>query len=52
MDKINVFSKNEKELETLIRTIRIYSQDMGIEFDIEKRAMLITKSGKRETAKK
>ena len=33
------FSKNEKELETLIQTVRIYSQDKGMEFGIEKCAM-------------
>ncbi len=47
MDDIKLFAKNEKELETLIQTIRIYSQDIGMEFGIEKCAMLIMKSGKR-----
>ena len=48
MDDINLFAKNEKELETLIRTIRIYSQDIGMEFGIEKWAMLIMRSRKRQ----
>ena len=39
--------KNEKELDTLIHAVRIYSQDIGMEFDIQKCAMLIMKSGKR-----
>ena len=47
MDDIKLFAKNEKELETLIHTPRIYSQDIGIEFGIEKCAMLVMKSGKR-----
>ena len=47
MDDIKLFSKNEKELETLIHTVRIYSQDIGMEFSIEKCAMLVIKSGKR-----
>ena len=43
-DKINYFmymgdtkqlAENDKELETLIQTIRIYSQDIWMEFDIE-----------------
>ena len=42
------FAKNEKELETLIQVVRIYSDETGIEFDIEKCAMLIMKSGKRQ----
>ena len=47
MDDIKLFAKNEKELETLIHAVRIYSQDIGMEFDIEKCAMLVMKSGKR-----
>ena len=47
MDDIKLFAKNEKELETLIYTIRIYSQDIWMEFGIEKCALLVMKSGKR-----
>ena len=47
MDDIKLFAKNEKELETLIHTVRIYSQDKGMEFGIEKCAVLVMKSGKR-----
>ena len=47
MDDIKLFAKNGKELETLIHAVRIYSQDIGIEFGIEKCAMLVMKSGKR-----
>ena len=46
MDDIKLFDKNKKELETLIQTVRIYSQDIGMEFGIEKCAMLVMKSGK------
>ena len=42
------FAKNEKELETLIQTIRIYSQDIRIEFGIEKCGILIMKSGSKQ----
>ena len=38
---IKEFAKNEKELETLIQAVRIYCQDIGMEFDIEKCVMLI-----------
>ena len=44
---IKLFAKNDKELETLIHAVRIYSQDIGMEFGIEKCAMLVMKSGKR-----
>ena len=47
MDDIKLFAKIENELETLIHTIRIYSQDIGMEFGIEKCALLVMKSGKR-----
>ena len=46
IDDIKLFTKNEKELETLIYTVRIYSQDIGMEFGIEKCAILIMKSRK------
>ena len=47
MNDIKLFAKNEKELEILIHAVRIYSQDIGMEFGIEKCAMLVMKSGKR-----
>ena len=47
MDDIKLFSKNERELETQIQTVRIYCQDVGMEFGIEKCAMQVMKSGKR-----
>ena len=47
MDDIKLFAKNEKGLETLIHAVRIYSQDIGMEFGIDKCAMLVMKSGKR-----
>ena len=46
MDDIKLLAKNEKELETLIHKIRIYSQDKGMEFGIEKCTLLVMKSGK------
>ena len=48
MDDIKLLAKNEKELETLIHAVRIYGQDIGMEFGIEKCAMLVMKSGKRQ----
>ena len=48
MDDIKLFAKNEKELETLIHAVRIYNQDIGTEFGLEKCAMLVMKSGKRQ----
>ena len=47
MDGIKQFAKNEKDMETLIHSVRIYSYDIGMEFGKEKCAMLVMKSGKR-----
>ena len=46
MNDIKLFVKNEKELETLIQVVRIYSLDIRMEFGIEKCAMLIVKNCK------
>ena len=46
MDDIKVFAKNEKRAGNP-NTHRIYNQDMGMEFGIEKCALLVIKSGKR-----
>ena len=34
MGDIKLLAKNEKELETQIRAVRMYSQDIGMEFGI------------------
>ena len=46
MDDIKLFAKNEKEEEALIHAVRIYCEDIGMEFGVEKCAMLVMKSGK------
>ena len=48
MGDSKLFAKNEKELETLIQAASIYSQDRKMGCGIEKYAMLIMKSGKRQ----
>ena len=35
IEDIQLFSKNEKELEILIHAVRIYIRDIGMEFEIE-----------------
>ena len=47
MDDIKLFAKKEKELETLIQAVRIYSRDIGMEFGKEKCTMVIMRSEKR-----
>ena len=46
INDIKLFAKNERELEALIKIVRIYSQDIGMEFGLERCAMLVMKSGK------
>ncbi len=35
MDDIKLFAKNEKELETLIHVVRIYSQEIGMKLALK-----------------
>ena len=46
MDDIKIFVKKEKELETRIQMIRIYSRDIRLEFGIKKYVILTMKKEK------
>ena len=48
IDDIKLFTKNEKELETQIQAVRIYSQDIGMDFDMEKCIVPTRSSRKRQ----
>ena len=48
MDDLKIYAKNEKELESLIHTVRIFSQDINMEFGLSKCASLVMKRGKFE----
>ena len=48
MDNIKIFTNTEKELETLIETVRIYSQDIQMEIEIEKCTILIMKKKRKK----
>ena len=50
MDETKLFAENEKEFETLIHTVRIYSQDIGMGFSIEKLSIQIMRSKKSQMA--
>ena len=41
MDDLKLYSPNEKGLESLVQTIRVSSEDVGMEFGIEKCAVLV-----------
>ena len=47
MDDIKLFAKNENDLETLIHAVRMYSQDIEMEFGLENCVILVMKSDKR-----
>ena len=51
MDDINISTKMKRKMESVIPTIRIYSQDKWMEFDIEKSAMLLKKLKKRKNGR-
>ena len=46
MDDLKLYSRNEKELDSLVQTIRVCSKHIGMEFGIEKCAMLVIEKGK------
>ena len=46
MDDIKLFGKNAQEIDTLVQTVRILSQDIKMEFGIEKCALINIKRGK------
>ena len=39
-------SRSEKELDSLVQTVRFFSEDTGMEFGIEKCAILVMEKGK------
>ena len=39
-------SRSEKELDSLVQTVRVFSEDTGMEFGIEKCAILVMEKGK------
>ena len=46
MDNLKLYSRNEKGLDSLVQTVRVFSEDIGMEFGIEKCAMLVMKKRK------
>ena len=46
IDDLKLHNRNEKELDSLVQAVRIFSKDIGMEFGIEKCAMLVTEKEK------
>ena len=40
MDDLKLYASNEKSLESIIQTVRVFSNDIGMEFGVEKCAVL------------
>ena len=46
MDDLKLYSQNEKGLDPLVHRVRVFSDDIGMEFGMEKCAMLVMEKGK------
>ena len=46
MDDVKLYAKSQSQLDTLIQSVRIFSNDIGMKFGIEKCAVLVLKRGK------
>ena len=46
MDDLKLFGKNEKQLNNLVNTVRVFSKDIKMEFGVQICAVLIMKRGK------
>ena len=47
MDDLKLYAKNEKELDSLVQIDRVFSNDIGMDFGIQKCSMLVLKRGKK-----
>ena len=45
MDDLKLYGKSEKELEKLLEVVKVFSEDIGMEFGLDKCAVLILKRG-------
>ena len=46
MDDLKLYSRSEKGLNSLVQTVHVFSEDIGMEFSIEKCAMLVMEKRK------
>ena len=46
MDDLKLYSRSEKRLDSLVQTVRIFIEDIGMKFGIEKCAKLVVEKGK------
>ena len=43
MDDLKLFGKNEREIDSLVKTVQVISKDIGMEFGIKKCGVVIMK---------
>ena len=46
MDDLKLYSRSEKGLDSLVQTVHVFNEDIGMEFGIEKCATLVMEKGK------
>ena len=46
MNDLKLYSRSEKGVDSLVQIVRVFSEDIGMEFGIENCAMLVMKKGK------
>ena len=46
MGDLKLYSRSEKGLDSLVQTVRVFSEDTGMEFGMEKFAMLVMENRK------
>ena len=46
MNDLKLYSQSEKGLDSLVHTVPVFSEDIGMEFGIKKCAMLVMEKGK------
>ena len=46
MDDLKLYCRSEKGLDSLVQTVCLFSEDIGMEFGTEKNAMLVIEKGK------
>ena len=50
MDDLKLYGKSEDEIKALVSTVEVFSQDIGMEFDIKKCEVIIINKGKVKSA--
>jgi len=45
MDDLKLYGKTERELDALVEVVRVYSRDIGMEFGLDKCAVLVLRQG-------